>query len=130
MRIKHEEIETFKKIISKMELSPSYNEEKSALFFPFDAKEISDEKDTGVILLETKKEGYAKFIIPGITLYSLGQVYPKLSYATIEYAINFDLEQHIRYLSSTVFTEDEIKFLSQYECLMIPKQQVLLSFDI
>jgi hypothetical protein len=129
MRIKHEEMSKFKEIITKLELSPSYNEEKSALFFPLDADVVNEEKDTGIILLETKKEGFIKFVLPGFTLYSLGQIYTKLSYATVEYAIPFNLEQHIRYLSQHPFTEEEIAWLCQYECVMIPKQQVLLSFD-
>jgi hypothetical protein len=130
MRIKKEEMLKIREILSKLELSPSYNEEKSTLFFPLDSEEIAEERDTGVVLLETKKEGFVRFIKPGITLFSLGQVYTKLSYATIEYAIPFKLEQHISYFPTNPFNEEELKYLSQFECLMIPKQQVLLSFDL
>jgi len=129
MKIKHEEIKQFRDLMKKFTLSPSYNEEKSALFFPIDAEEPAEERDTGVVLLETRKEGFVKFVRPGVTLYSLGEIYTKISYATIEYAIPFNLEQHIRMFSENPFTEEELKFLSQYECLMLPKQQVLLSFD-
>jgi hypothetical protein len=132
MKIKKEEIENFASVISKLELPSNYKDQKAMLFFPIEEEGVKEERDTGVILLETKKEGFAKFIIPGLSL-AVGSNFEStlvhLSYATVEYKIPFSVKNHVSYIQESKFTEDELKYIDEHECYLVPVQQMLINFN-
>jgi len=107
---------------------------KGVLFFPVEAPEKKFESETGVILVEARKDGSAALIKPGLIL-SIGEREKAPSvffgYATTEYAVNFDTaEYHLVTQDKGFLSEEEIAELEGYECLVLKKDSILVAFDM
>jgi hypothetical protein len=107
---------------------------KGALFFPVETPEKSSESETGVILVEARKDGSAALVKPGLIL-SIGEneSIPTVffGYATTEYAVNFDTaEYHLLTGDKGFLTNEEAAELEGYECLVVKKDSILVAFEV
>jgi hypothetical protein len=107
---------------------------KGVLFFPIDTPEKVSESDTGVILLETKKEGSAALVKPGLIV-SMGDrdKIPSVlfGYATTEYAAHFEVADYHSITGDKGFlSEEQISELNDLECFMLKKESVMVAFEL
>ncbi len=107
---------------------------KGVLFFPIDAPEKVSESDSGVILLENRREGSAALVKPGLIL-SIGDrdKIPAVlfGYVTTEYAAHFDVTDYHNITGDKGFlSEEQIAELNDLECLMVKKDSVMVAFEM
>jgi hypothetical protein len=132
MKIKIQDISKFTEILKKFKMPSDYNQQKAQLFFPIDSETTTEDRDTGVILLETKKDGFAKLVQPGLVF---GVEHKKntdvhTAYATLEYKIPFSISEYVNVVVQDEFiTNEELKFINEHECYLVPAQQILINFN-
>lgn len=130
MRIKNEasELREFHALLSKANLGEFVSDE-SALFFPFEIGDKVEEKESGVILLETKTEGSKNFVKPGFLVTALSGE-PVVAYVTTEYAVKLDIETHLSLFpnSKQGLNKKKLEALTGLDCFLVKRQQILASF--
>jgi hypothetical protein len=135
MKIKKEDLQKFKDILKDFKLPENYKDQKAKLFFPIEASETVEDRDTGLILLEVKKEGFAKLVQPGLTLIpgKSERHFPAqavVAYATTEYKVPFNFKEHIKLMNLKSISEDNVDFINDHECYLLANQQILIEFDL
>jgi hypothetical protein len=135
MKIKEADIRELSPILSALYNSELYDESeknKGALFFPIEEEgEIKEETEEGVVLLHdmNRNKGSKSLIKPGLLLTDKGIV--KLAYVSTEYAYDFNLRNFSLFmgkLDKFPLKKKEIDKLSAYECLLVKKEQVVITF--
>jgi hypothetical protein len=99
------------------------------LFFPFEIADKIEERETGVILVETKTEGSKNFVKSGFVV-SMDSDLPLIGYAAIEYAIKLDIETHIGLFPNQKqsLNKKKLDILKEYDCYLVRDQQLLTTF--
>lgn len=132
-RLKKERVAKFIGILRESSLMTMVNT-KGVLFFPVDAPEKVSQSETGVILIETRKEGSAALVKPGLIL-SIGEKedIPTVffGYATTEYAVQFDVSEYHEITGDIGFlSEEELAEINDTECLMVKKDSIMSAFEM
>jgi len=126
MEIKKEEIKKACNLLKKVEFLPT-KKSKAILFFPIE-KNVKAEINNSLILIEEKEDyGSGKFLRAGIALeVEEGKVIPTLAYATIEYALKFNLKEFLKILNKN--SEKEILDICSFDCVLVREEQILAEF--
>lgn len=135
MKIKEADIQELTPILAALYNKELYDEtekNKGALFFPIEEEgEVKEETEEGVVLLHdmSRNKGSKSFIKPGLLLTDKGIV--KLAYVSTEYSYDFNLKNFALYmgkLDKFPLKKKEIDKISSYECLLVKKEQVIITF--
>jgi hypothetical protein len=107
---------------------------KGVLFFPAEAPERVHERETGVILVETRKEGSAALVKPGlIVTIAEKQNVPSIlfGYASVEYGVPFLIAEYQEMTGDAGFlSADESAELADLECIALDRSAVLVAFEM
>jgi hypothetical protein len=133
MKIKREEIS---RALSALRISSLMTMAKGtgALFFPIESSAKIEETEKGVVLLETRNQGAASLVKPGLVMLTGDKdEIPSLflAYATTEYAAPFSISEYHEITGDTGFLSDEQRtMLDQLDCLVVRKDSILVSFEL
>lgn len=133
MKVKREEVSRLSSALTSSSLMTMVST-KGLIFFPIESVEAAEETETGVILLEARKDGSASLVKPGIVL-SIGEKEEvptvMLAYASVEYAAPFSVKEYHEITKDEGFLQkEELDFLSGLDCLLIRKESVLAAFEL
>jgi hypothetical protein len=132
-RLKKERVSSFTSMLRESGLMTMVNT-KGVLFFPVEAPEKVSQSETGVILMETRKDGYTALVKPGLILsISEKEEVPTVffGYATTEYAVPFDVSEYHEITGDRGFLSvEELAEINETECLMLKKDSILSAFEM
>lgn len=128
-KIKKEEIKDIVNMISDSPLAGDLVGGTGVLFFPIEAETQIQENEKGVLLHIENKKGSAKLVQVGVTINDPSdEDVVSISYASTEYAIPFDVEQHLSYFSS-YWEQEYVDTLSELECFIVNKNSILIRYS-
>jgi hypothetical protein len=134
MKVKREEIDRLMGSLRESGLMTMLDS-RAVLFFPIESETKAEETESGVLLLETRKDGASSLVRPGVTVSkgdSKKEEVPSIgiSYASVEYAAPFSVREYHDIAKDNGWLSDEdLEFLFGLDCLIIRKENVLLGFD-
>jgi len=132
MKIKKGDINKVKDILRESSLM-LLTSDSSGLFFPLEADEVSGTTEEGVVLLEVKQEGSRSLVKSGLLVHvdNRGKRRVELAHASTEYAPAFGLRAHIDITrENNNLSEKSIELLSTLDCIIVKREQILVTFKI
>ena len=123
MRIQKNEIQKMKKTLAKISYKPLSTDQKYRIVFPIETTEVKDYD--GIEMFSTGSVKEVNKPEPVLLLNSLESLPVGLAYCNLAYSVKFDITEYCRMLGETV-----PRGLDEYECLLVPKDNIFASFEI
>ena len=121
MRIQKNEIQKMKKILAKISYKPLSTDQKYRIVFPIETTEVKDYD--GIEMFSTGSVKEVNKPEPVLLLNSLESLPVGLAYCNLAYSAKFDITEYCKMLGETV-----TRGLDEYECLLVPKDNIFASF--